>query len=260
MMTPQDVANCTFTKAVMGGYNMAAVDDFLDKLTEDYTELHKENASLKAKMKVLADKLEEYREQEDTIRSTLLAAQKMATSMLSEAESKRDALIADSAGAAKSRLQEIQAEVEQEERRLEQVRQEVDQQILAEKQRLTVAQEELRSFIQTVQNVCQGQLALLERLPELPTAPQTYAAPPAEEAAAPADEPASNPVDADVARSIQDVFDDAFRTPAPAPVEDEDDDDPFADTPPAAPAEDDGGATRIINMNDLQFGRNYPRG
>ena len=37
MMTPQEVANCTFAKAVMGGYNMAAVDDFLDKLTEDYT-------------------------------------------------------------------------------------------------------------------------------------------------------------------------------------------------------------------------------
>ena len=54
MMTPQEVANCTFAKAVMGGYNMASVDDFLDKLTEDYTALYKENAALKAKLKVLA--------------------------------------------------------------------------------------------------------------------------------------------------------------------------------------------------------------
>ena len=32
MMTPQEVANCTFAKATLGGYNMASVDDFLDKL------------------------------------------------------------------------------------------------------------------------------------------------------------------------------------------------------------------------------------
>ena len=56
MMTPQEVANCTFAKAVMGGYNMASVDDFLDKLTEDYAALYKENAALKSKLKVVADK------------------------------------------------------------------------------------------------------------------------------------------------------------------------------------------------------------
>ena len=47
MMTPQEVANCTFAKAVMGGYNMASVDDFLDKLTEDYTALYKEPPSIR---------------------------------------------------------------------------------------------------------------------------------------------------------------------------------------------------------------------
>ena len=80
MMTPQEVANCTFAKAVMGGDNMASVDDFLDKLTEDYAALYKENAALKSKLKVVADKLEEYREVEDAMRSTLLTAQKMASS------------------------------------------------------------------------------------------------------------------------------------------------------------------------------------
>ena len=86
MMTPQEVANCTFAKSVMGGYNMASVDDFLDKLTEDYAALYKENTALKAKLKMTVDKMAEYRESEDAIRSTLLAAQKMSTSMLTEAE------------------------------------------------------------------------------------------------------------------------------------------------------------------------------
>ena len=95
MMTPQEVANCTFAKAVVGGYNMATVDDFLDRLTEDYTALYKENAALKAKLKVLADKMEEYRQVEDAMRSTLLTAQKVASTMVSEAEQKRDAIAAE---------------------------------------------------------------------------------------------------------------------------------------------------------------------
>ena len=81
MMTPQEVANCTFAKSMMGGYNMASVDDFLDKLTEDYAGLYKENAALKAKLKVTVDKMAEYREEQDAIRTTLLTAQKMASAM-----------------------------------------------------------------------------------------------------------------------------------------------------------------------------------
>ena len=57
MLTPQEVSTHAFTKAVMGGYNMAMVDEFLDELTDDYTALYKENAALKAKLKVLVEKV-----------------------------------------------------------------------------------------------------------------------------------------------------------------------------------------------------------
>ena len=57
MLTPQEVSTRAFPKAVMGGYNMANVDEFLDELTDDYTALYKENAALKAKMKVLVEKV-----------------------------------------------------------------------------------------------------------------------------------------------------------------------------------------------------------
>ena len=83
MFTPQEVSEKTFPKSssFSSGYDLAAVDEFLDTLTEDYTALYKENAALKAKLKILAEKLEEYRATEDTMRSMLLAAQKMAASM-----------------------------------------------------------------------------------------------------------------------------------------------------------------------------------
>ena len=45
MLTPQEVSARSFTKTMMGGYNMTMVDEFLDELTEDYTSLYKENAS-----------------------------------------------------------------------------------------------------------------------------------------------------------------------------------------------------------------------
>ena len=94
MFTPQEVSEKVFPKASFGsgGYAMAAVDEFLDTLTEDYTGLYKENVALKAKLKVLAEKVEEYRATEDAMRSTLLTAQKMANSLVAEAEAKRDEL------------------------------------------------------------------------------------------------------------------------------------------------------------------------
>ena len=108
MMTPQEVANCTFAKSVMGGYNMASVDDFLDKLTEDYSALFKENAALKGKLKKTVDEVNKYRESEGTICSTLLAAQKSATAIVAEAEQRRDRMIEEASREAKARLAELE--------------------------------------------------------------------------------------------------------------------------------------------------------
>ena len=63
MFTPQQLNEIGFTKAVFGGYDMDSVHDVLDPLTEDYTALYKENAVLKSKLRILVEKLEEYRQQ-----------------------------------------------------------------------------------------------------------------------------------------------------------------------------------------------------
>ena len=275
MMTPQEVASCTFSKAVMGGYNMAAVDDFLDKLTEDYTALYNDNAALKAKMKVLVDKLEEYKGLEDTMRSTLLTAQKMANSLVAEAEAKRDELIADAAGAAKKRLAEIEDEVAAAEARLAQVRAEVDEKIAAEEARLAAGQNALRGYIQTVESVCRQQLDLLEKLPELPAVPAAPAAPVVVaapvEAAPVAEEPAAEPApvveeapqeikpEETIVKDIENVFAAFAKAEETAQEEDVVIGDPF-DSDPFAEEEDvDMASTRKINLDELQFGRNYKK-
>ena len=111
MLTPQEVSNHAFAKAVMGGYNMAMVDEFLDELTDDYTSLYKENAALKAKMKVLVDKVEEYRSTEDAMRAALLTAQKMADSMVAEAEEKKKSLLENAESEANRKIGALRDEV-----------------------------------------------------------------------------------------------------------------------------------------------------
>ena len=113
MLTPQEVSEHAFAKAGFGGYNMAMVDEFLDQLTEDYTTLYKENAVLKSKMKVLVDKVEEYRSTEEAMRKALLTAQKMADDMVAQAESKKAEMLQNAEAEAKASdyvaLQELQA-------------------------------------------------------------------------------------------------------------------------------------------------------
>ena len=149
MLTPQEVSTHAFAKAVMGGYNMAMVDEFLDELTDDYTALYKENAALKAKMKVLVDKVEDYRATEDSMRATLLTAQKMADSIVHEAETKRDEILAQAQADAKARIGELHQEQEEAEERLRQ------------------GQLDLARFIAASRQICQQELELLERLPDL---------------------------------------------------------------------------------------------
>ena len=74
MFTPQEIQEQTFSKAVFGGYDMQQVDDFLEPLTEDYIALYKENSVLKSKMKILVEKLEEYRGQEAAMKKTMAAS------------------------------------------------------------------------------------------------------------------------------------------------------------------------------------------
>ena len=61
MLTPQEISERELVKAVFGGYDAAVVDDFLETIAADYGALYKENAILKSKIKVLVEKVEEYR-------------------------------------------------------------------------------------------------------------------------------------------------------------------------------------------------------
>ena len=226
MLTPQEVSTHAFTKAVMGGYNMAMVDEFLDELTDDYTALYKENAALKAKLKVLVEKVEDYRATEDSMRATLLTAQKMADSIVREAEAKRDEIMSQAENQAQEKIAQLRREIGEAEDRLHQGRR------------------QLAEFISTSQDICKQQLAYLDQLPQLPV----------EQPAAPAAEEKVQEIEENVLAAFaqQDAEEPAEE---PAPAEEYPEGDPFAQGE-AEVSE----PTRRINLDDLKFGRNYKGG
>ena len=231
MLTPQEVSTHAFTKAVMGGYNMAMVDEFLDELTDDYTALYKENAALKAKLKVLVEKVEDYRATEDSMRATLLTAQKMADSIVREAEAKRDEILAQADTGAKERITQMQ------------------QELTAAEERLRQGQIELARFIAASRDLCSKELQFLEQLPQVPV--DTPAPAPAAET--PIEEIEENVMAAFSAQSVGEDAEDGEPAAEVPAVEDYPEGDPFA-------KEESLEATRRINLNDLKFGRNYSGG
>ena len=136
MLTPQEMSAISFAKAVFGGYDMAAVDAFIETASTDYAALYKENAILKSKIKVLVEKVEEYRSTEDAMRMALLTAQKMGDELLTDAKQKcsdmQDALEKETA----KRKAEIETEIANEQARLDAAKKETADYVYAVREML----------------------------------------------------------------------------------------------------------------------------
>lgn len=224
MFTPQEVSEKVFPKASFGGggYSMAAVDEFLDALTEDYTALFKENVTLKAKLKVLAEKVEEYRSTEEAMRQALLTAQKMAAKLVQEAQAEKEQILSDA-------RTEAQAEIH----RLDDERQ-------AEERKLRAAQEKTAEFIRRSDELCKAQSAFLQSLPELDFLPEKKTQSAAQE---------------DVVSAIEQDILSHYADVEPAQEEVAVTDEPTIKLPPV-----DGSAIPSdfrLSLDELKFGRNY---
>jgi len=118
MLTPQEITDKAFAKAVFGGYDMTEVDEFLESLSDDYSALYKENAILKGKLKVLVEKVEEYRSTEDAMRMALLTAQRMGEEITVEANKHKEETLRNTNYEVKAKLEEVKKRISDEEARL----------------------------------------------------------------------------------------------------------------------------------------------
>ena len=146
MITAQDIREKTFEKSRFGGYDMPSVDDFLEELADDITASQKENAVLKSKMKVLVDKIEEYRANEEALNMAVLSAQKLAVQIENDARSRAAAMIADAERQVKAQIGSIA------------------EQTAAEEKRLAAAKEATAKFFLAARELCNKQLKNIDAI------------------------------------------------------------------------------------------------
>jgi cell division initiation protein len=105
-ITPMDIEQQEFSRSFRG-YNEEEVDDFLDKIVKDYEELIDENVRLNEEIERMQEKLKEFSEIEETLRSALLNAQKSAEEMKGRVESEAKIIIEKAEMEAKSLKQKV---------------------------------------------------------------------------------------------------------------------------------------------------------
>ena len=251
MLTPQEIQNQKFERTAFGvrGYDMAQVDQFLDELFNDYSSLYKENAALKTKMRVLVDKIEEYRTVDEEMRKALYNAQVAAKDTVTRAQCEADRILQSARSGASQHVTDLKEETARAE------------------ERLKIAKRNNLAYVEKIRRAMEQSIRQLEQVMELSSL-QEPAAQPADPPAAP--QPASRPAQPEPAPA-----------PAqPAPAEDrpvtlpasEEDARPVAlDLEPPQPEEKSGpksDTARIygdspftpkprFDFTDMRFGKNY---
>lgn len=147
MITLEDIANATFRKAKIGGYNPEDVNEFLDQVQESFAQMQKEKMELVRKLEILAKKVEEYREEEESIRNTLFSAQKLADASVREAKHKSEVILKDASAKAEKIVNNAQT------------------QIIEQQETLLNLQREVSSFRSRLLAIYKEHLTLINALP-----------------------------------------------------------------------------------------------
>jgi cell division initiation protein len=232
MLTPQEITKKEFDKAVIGGYVMASVDEFITQLSQDYSALYKENAILKNKIKVLVDKVEEYRSTEDAMRMALLSAKRTAKEINEEAESQKQQLLAEAEDAAVLRRKELQDD------------------LAAEEAALAAAKKNTSEYLALIRAAAREYILSLDRIYDF-AEPEEQ---PEKQAAATAEQ--REEMISETARSIENSIAKIMEQS----ISSADEDDNTRTYEPGAASAFPGGKGDRIDLENLKFGANYESG
>ncbi len=197
MFTPADLEEISFERAVMGGYKLNEVEDFVNKISSEYVSLYKENEELKKKLKIVVDKIESYRTKESLISEALLSAQSEknaaaieAARVVDEAKAEAERIVAESVVEAEK--QQLLAR-ENADREIAAIRAEVE----GEQKHLEAVKTEVSDFKQRIQELYKSHLTNILAIP-------SYEKPEVKEEAAPEEQaPQAAPEEAEAEESEQ---------------------------------------------------------
>ena len=189
MISSEDVRRVTFDKA-MRGYRCDDVDDYLKQVAESMDALAAKNDEMQKNLVVLAQRIDQYRAEEDTLRTTMINAQRLGENVIREAKQKAAEIIRAANMKADDREQRARDDVE-----------------LA-KQEIVTLKSEADSFKRSLMEMYSKHINLISKMPE-------YNPPAQEEAPQPAPQPAA---DQPYAEPAPEAVPYTEPVPAPAPV------------------------------------------
>lgn len=109
MQTLDEIKSVSFRKISIGGYKPDDVDTFVDDVITTFEQMQREKNDLLKKLEILAKRIEEYKSDEDCVRTALLSAQKLGDQAIKEAQKKADEIIAEAEKKAEKIRQESNA-------------------------------------------------------------------------------------------------------------------------------------------------------
>lgn len=101
-----------FSKESFGGFNREEVKTFLQEVSDEFAQLKKENEELQGKLEVLADKIREYRDEEDALKDALLVAQKQGNAIIAESKASAEKLTKETDEAVEKKLSDAKVKSE----------------------------------------------------------------------------------------------------------------------------------------------------
>ncbi len=104
-ITPSDIYNQDFKRAMLGGYDAREVDAFLERVADIVDRLLGQIRHLREKVDEQRATIDEYREVEKTLRSALVSSQKFSEDILASAKREAESLIEE------ARLKKAQAQL-----------------------------------------------------------------------------------------------------------------------------------------------------
>lgn len=182
MLTPVDIENKVFKKAKIGGYDIDDVEDFLEKIIDDYETLYKkaneakdeqpqkvsktdisagtemislENTELKEKITKLENKVAYYKNLEQGISTTIENAQEESGKIVSEAREEADRILSE----AKKEAEGMRAKAEAEAK--DSIK-DIEKQVLKQELLLTEKKKQMQIYKIRVKSMLEAQIKILD--------------------------------------------------------------------------------------------------
>ncbi|GBE57942.1 septum site-determining protein DivIVA [bacterium BMS3Abin01] len=140
-ITPLDIRHKEFSRS-MRGYKDLEVDEYLDEIVEEFERLFNKNIDYQDRLEALEEKIEQYRNIEETLQKTLISAQEQAEELKVNAKKEADLILRDAELKSRSIINDSYAE-----------RQKIQRSVQSLKQRHEDLRYQLKSLLESYMNV-----------------------------------------------------------------------------------------------------------